>query len=106
SQQCYDNLRAGEDLGELDHPAQILLAETASMEGLQLSPHCCDNLRAVLGTPSLENLGEDAMAELPVERGERCICGDGHLAPRGLDHLPEVADERRDLAFIDKRRWR
>lgn len=67
------------------------------MSGLQLSPHCCDSLRAVLGTPALKNLGENTIPELPIERGERCICGDSYLAPRGLDHLSEDVYERRDV---------
>lgn len=77
-----------------------------AMASLQLSHHCCDNLRAVLGAPTLENLGEKTMPELPVERGERGIRGDGYSAPRGLDHLSEVAYERRDLELIDRLRRR
>lgn len=79
SQQRRDNLCAGKHLGELEHPSQILLAEAMPTAGLQLSPHRCDNLRAVFGTPAPENLGKNTTTELPVQRGERCVLGDGQL---------------------------
>ncbi len=104
SQQRRDNLRAGKDLDKLNHPSQILLTETAPMASLQLSPHCCDNLRAVLGAPALKDLHANAAPEFPIERGKRHIRGDGHLAPRGFDHLPKIAYERRNLEFIVRRR--
>ena len=44
SHQCCDNLPVREDLGELDHAAEILLGEPSAEFGLQLSPQRGDNL--------------------------------------------------------------
>lgn len=38
SPQCGDNSLVGKRLGELDHPAQVLLAEATAVALLQLSP--------------------------------------------------------------------
>lgn len=35
--------------------------EAPPMAGLQLPPHCCDNLRAILGTPASKNLDENTI---------------------------------------------
>ena len=43
-----DNLGVGEDRGELAHATQVLFSEPTPIANLQLSPHCGDNLGAVL----------------------------------------------------------
>jgi hypothetical protein len=88
SPQRGDNLGVWKNIGELDHTSQVLLPEPATVAGLQLSPHCGDNLGAVLGTPPLEYLRADMIPELPVQRGQRGVRGDGDLLARSLDYLP------------------
>ena len=97
SRQRRDNLRIGEDRGELDHAPEVLLSEPAPVAGLQLSPHCGDDLRAVLRAPPVENLGLYTVPHLPVQRRERGVRGGRHLFASHLDHRPELAHERRHL---------
>lgn len=73
-----------------------------------MSPHRGDNLCAVLPAPSVEDLRAYVVPELPVERSECSVRGHGDLLACRLDHLPEVADQTRNLGVVRRhhRCWR
>ena len=93
SQQCCDNWPFGKHLGELHHPAEVLLAKTAAVLCFEPPSRGRDEPRAIVGATALQDLGPDAGAELPVQRGQRGVRGNRDVSPRGLDHVAEVAHE-------------
>ena len=90
SPQCGDNRRIREGLGELHHPAQVLLPKAPPELRLQLSPQRGDNLGAILRPLLLEDVLADPRADLPVERGQPGIDRLRHLLAGDLDHLTDV----------------
>jgi hypothetical protein len=79
---------------------QVLLAESAAVPDLQLSPHRGDNPAPVLCASAVEDFGTDTMTELPVESGKCGIGGHRKLSPCSLDHLTEFPHERSHVRFV------
>lgn len=67
SQQRCDNLLVGKLLGELHHPAQVLLAEAAPELGFQVLAQRRDELRTILGPLAHKDVPVDACAHLPIK---------------------------------------
>jgi hypothetical protein len=97
SYQRYDNVLLREDLGELHHAAQVLLAKARAELLYQLSRQLYDNLLTVGGPFFAENFIDDPFADAPVEQGKAGVDGGGNT-PTGLsDDLADIFDQdRRD----------
>ena len=96
SPQCGDNCLIRERLGELHHAAQVFVREATSELGHQLSRHRGDNLLPIGGTFRAQNFVPDALADLPVERGEAKVDGYCGLAPGLDDQTTHIFKERCD----------
>jgi hypothetical protein len=70
SRQRRDDLPIREGLGEADHAEEVAGAEAVTEFGRQLCRRRRHNLFAVGGSPSLQDLGADAAADLPVEQDQ------------------------------------
>lgn len=76
-------------LAKFPDARSAVLAEFESLFRSQGAPalaapaadHCGNNLCAVFSALSLENIGSDAVSDLPVQRGEHSVRGLGRLLP-------------------------
>jgi len=95
STHCGDNLCVGEGFRKSKHVAQILGRETATVFELQLSRQCRDNLLTIGGAFLFEHFGADALADVPVKRGQCTVDDTGEL-PAAL--FEQAADFAKQLA--------
>jgi hypothetical protein len=70
SYQRYDNFLVREDLGELDHPPEILLGEAAAEFPLQPAGQRRDDPLAVPRPFLVQDLPPDAVTHLPIQQRE------------------------------------
>ena len=93
SYQRYDNLPVRENLGKLDHAAQVLVTKAPSKFLLQLSPQRGDNLLSVLRPFLPQHLTPDAVADLPVEQRESRVDRPCHAFTGLHNHFPHVGQQ-------------
>lgn len=85
-----------EDLGELDHAPEILLRESTTEVGFQLSPQRGDDLGAILRSLFPEDLTADAVPNSPIKQRQAGIDHTGGLLPASMMRLRTSASTASD----------
>ncbi len=79
-----------EGLCKLHHPPQILVREASAKLAHQLSRQCSDNLLSVGCSFVPENIPQDSIPDLPIERSEADVDGCRRLPASLFDQSPNL----------------
>ncbi len=91
--QCGHNLGVGEGFSEVEAVAELSGAPAFAVGLGELLGEGFEGLFAVLGALALEDLGLDALADLPVELGEFGVDGGGGALFGAVDQLADFLEE-------------
>jgi hypothetical protein len=96
SPHCGDNLFVGKSRSEPETMPQLSLAPAFAVGLGELSGEVDDFLFAIFAPLSLQYLGLNAVANLPIQQGDFSVDGNGGALFGGVDELADFLKQRVD----------